>query len=136
MADSATRLRSALLANSGVAAIVGPRVHQSRIPQSINKPYIWINRSGTIDDECLGASLGASPLEEQFDIECWSPSLEESQQMADAVRTALHNTRPGSWQSTTVAAIIVTDQTDDYLPQGGDDETQFYSSLNATISYQ
>lgn len=133
MPDMAERLVAALIANTAVNAIVGKRVHQSHVPEDSSKPYIWLNRRGTEDDDCLSVAVGNDPLVESFDLECWSPVLSQSQSLAAAVQNALHNVY-GSWQSTTVASIFVTDQNDDYLPQGADDEQIFYSALNVEIS--
>jgi hypothetical protein len=117
LADVATRLRTFLLADSAIAAAVGPRVHQAFVPEDTPTPCIYFTRAGTGDELCIG-EIGAAPFRHTFALECIGKDLDESQSIAALVKTRC-NGYYGSFADTTVKGIFVEDQSDDYEPQYG-----------------
>lgn len=117
MADVATRLRTFLLADASIAAVVGPRVHQAFVPEDTPLPCIYFTRAGTRDERALG-EVGAAPFSHTFDVEALASTLADSQSLAGLVRTRI-NGYIGSFADTTVKGIFVEDQADDYEPTYG-----------------
>jgi hypothetical protein len=117
LADVATRLRTFLLADSSIAAAVGPRVHQAFVPEDTPTPCIYFTRAGTSDELCIG-EIGAAPFRHTFSLECIGKDLDESQELAALIKTRC-NGYYGSFADTTVKGIFVEDQSDDYEPQYG-----------------
>lgn len=136
MTDTATRLRDKLLSYETLTNYVGARVYQSSVPANQKQAYVWFTRRSTTEDEIIGPAVGADSLVEYFDVECWSTSLDTSQAIAAAVKGLLNNyyTYSGEFGGVNVASIFVTDQSDDYMPQGATDTRIFYSGLTIEIS--
>lgn len=133
MANLGTNLRSFLLSQTELAAIVGLRIHQDHVPQSkvdtdgYFRPYIWFGRSGVGREECLSPELGAPPDIEFFDLECIAPSMPMADEIADQV-TALDGYK-GEFGEQSIQAIFVEDQSDEYVPRG--QRTDVGSSVRA-----
>lgn len=134
MSDTATRLRNVLLASATVTNLIDRKVFQARAPQKKSHPYVWLNRRGVEDDGCLDSPVGDDAQEEYFDVECWAKELDDAQAIAAAIRGVLHN-KYGTFDDTTVAAVMVNDQDDSYEPQGAADDDLFVAALDVQISY-
>lgn len=133
MPDLAENLRAFLLADAGVAAIVGTRIHQSNVPQDSDLPYLWLRRASRDHDRTLDAVVGEEPESERYDLEAISDDLDEAQDLSLAVKDCLDNYR-GTLGAATVQGCFVEDQNDDYIPRGimGDEPLQF-SALSVQI---
>ena len=132
MSDVPTNLRTFLLADTDVAAIVATRVHQSSVPESVDAPYIWFTRDRSDGPRCLDNGV-ARTTEQQFSVECIAESLSTSQALADAVSDALDGYR-GTFGDSTVKGVFVDDQTDDYIPRGvSSDDGAFVAALQVRI---
>lgn len=118
MADVATRFKAFLEADTSIKNKLGNRVYQDRVSeQSPVRPYLWFSKRLTNYSNCIDDSNGAQPTSVNFDVESISTDLTESQAIAELVRTRCHLYR-GAFDDSTVKAVFVRDQKDDYVPQG------------------
>jgi hypothetical protein len=83
-------LRSILLADAGVAAIVGTRIYRNKLPQNVTYPAIRYQLISTPWGEYRtvdGAAVDyAKP---RFQIDCWATAADGELALADAVFAAL-----------------------------------------------
>lgn len=121
----ATDIRTHLLADPQIVAIVGDRIHEGHVPEfdpevdDLIPAYIWLSKSGSEEDGCLDDGPGIAADRVTFDLDCFAPTKTDADTLADLVRAALHNRhKAGPVAGTTVRAVFVTDQSDDYIPQG------------------
>lgn len=116
MADVATRLRAILLADDDITAKVGQRIHQATIPEKTAPPFIFFKRTGVRFERALGDN-GAAPLSHSFDVECVGLNLDESQELADQIRS--YDGYSGTFGDSTCKGIFVDEQTDEYESEFG-----------------
>ena len=121
MSDTATRLRTHLLNDAGIAAIVGTKVHQAHVPQSAAPPYIWYQRSSTGGPVTLDGGV-ASDFEQFYDVECVSEDLDDMQSLVGLVKSRLHCHR-GTFGDGTIKGAFVEDHSDDYIPRSVSDDS-------------
>lgn len=133
--------RAFCIAQPTVAAFVGSsageaRVHQSRAVRGMDEleyPFAVFFRRGTENEDSLDDEVGQLPFRVYFDIECASNDLDESQDLADALRNVLHMYR-GPLGTGSVQGIFVEDHDDDYQPRmASEDGATFVSSLQVEI---
>jgi hypothetical protein len=127
MADTAENLRTKLLADGTIAGLVGTHIHQGTVPQNdlATFPYIWFARSSRRLDRVLDEAAGAASDEEWFNVECVSDDLDESQDLAQAVRDDIECFR-GTMGTQTVKAVFVEDQDDSYVPRNTAGENELH----------
>lgn len=133
MATVGEDLIAYLVANSGVNNLVGNRVHANRVPETSKYPLIWLARGGKQRDKDLEGQGGIT--RHLFDLECISPQLEQSLDVADAVdSTDCLAGHRGTLGSRRVQGVFVEDQDEEYVPRGNaDDEGLFVAALQVTI---
>lgn len=121
MSDTATRLRTHLLDSTSIAAVVGTSVHQSRVPASVNPPYIWYQRASA---ETIGTLDGGVAVDwaTYFDVECVADDLGDAQSLATLVKARLSNHR-GTFGDGTIKGAFVEDHSDDYIPRSVSDDS-------------
>lgn len=102
---------------AAVTAKVGNRIQQAPNHVKLSLPYVCFRRRGRIEAMTLGSEGGM--VETQFDVECRAGTLDQAEDLADAVHTALNGHR-GTWGSREICGVFVLDQDDDYefLPAG------------------
>ena len=109
-------LRTWLLADASITALVGTRCHQNKVPQNSTSPYIWYGRATTENEDAIDDIAGTIPFVQMFDVECISDDIDEALNLADLLK-AKHLTR-GTIGSGTVQGVFVSDHADDYIPRG------------------
>jgi hypothetical protein len=119
MSDFAENLRAFLIADSGVTALVGARVHQNHAPQKYDRPFVWLRLRGTENLDKLDDAVGAEPFRLFYDLECVSPSVAQAASLASTIKSILHNYR-GAMGSGSVRGAFVQDHDDDYVPRSVD----------------
>ncbi len=120
MADVAENLRAFLMADDAIAAKTAARIGQDSIPQGKPSPYIYFGRTGTESLRCLGETIN-TPFKHTFAVECWGDDLNDSQALADLVRTRCESAAcGGTFGTQTVSNVFCEDQADDYQPTGAD----------------
>lgn len=132
--------RTFCISQPTVAAMIGSdadeaRIHQSRAARGkdLKFPFAIFFRRGTENEDLLDDDVGALPFHVYFDIECASNDLDESQDLADALRAVLHN-YDGPLGGGSVQAIFVEDHDDDYQPRlEAEDGAVHVSSLQVEI---
>lgn len=115
MRDLGKDIKAFLQSQQTVKNIVSG-VHQSSVPPSPTKSYIWFTRSGSQSEDALGDTAGAEPFRQFFDLECISDRLSTAQSLADAV-CDLFPMR-GTFGSASVQGAFVTTQDDSYVFRG------------------
>ena len=124
-------LRTWLLDDAAIAAIVGDRVHQNTVPQDTGEaPYIYYSMS--ITDRTQDPDMNNPspvPYRVQWDIECISRDIDESLNLAELV--GAREQYRGSFGNGYVAGIFITSQNDEYQPRGiSDDDGWHVSTLD------
>jgi hypothetical protein len=116
MSNCASDFRAFLLADSGIAAAVGTRVHVGSVPQPTAAPYIWIGRAGVTHERTLDQSQGEQPFEERWDLEVWGEDLGDVQDLAELIRGL--DCAKGTFGDGSIQLLYVEDHSDDYSPKG------------------
>jgi hypothetical protein len=118
-------LRTFLINDAAIAAIVNDRVSQNKIPQADDLPAIWYRRSTSSDDDLTLEvnQSGETQFSESFDVECIVDvdELDEAEQLASAIKAL--NTSKGTFGTGTMQGVFVSFHDDNYRPTGtqGDD---------------
>lgn len=102
-----------LLADSGVSAVVGTKVHPGAIPQGQSLPAIVYNRISTPRDVALGGPVNVVGI--RFRIDCWHTSYASVKALAAAVRSALNGlafSSPRQLGSEPVDAVYLVEEQD------------------------
>lgn len=114
-------IRTWLLADASIAAVVGTnaatsRIHQNKPPQNESTPYIWYGRATTENEDAIDDPAGTDPFTQIFDVESISDDIDECIDLADLLK-AKHLFR-GTIGNGTVQGVFITDHADDYIPRG------------------
>jgi hypothetical protein len=109
-------LRSFLLAQEALTALVDERIHVNHVPQESTLPYLWVGRTGTTHDRTLDQARGEQPFEEQWDCEAIAGTESEAQALGEAVRGL--DCAKGAFGDGRIQLMTVEDQRDDYVPRG------------------
>ena len=120
MATIAEDLRTFLLVDQDITALVDGRVHQAKMPEQSRYPAVWFARAGRNEPLDLDGTGGLT--QHRFDLECLSTDLAQAEDLADATWSYLHGHR-GTFGTRSVQGVFLSDQDEDYIPRGaaGDD---------------
>ena len=97
-----------LLADAGVAAIVGTKVHPELIPQNGTLPALVYTRMATLREQQLAGPQSMALA--RVRIDCWHTSAAGVWALADAVRSALDVGEKALLGSFTVQQIYLDEQ--------------------------
>lgn len=95
-------LRTFLLADSTITALVGQRVHVDSLPQGSLLPALTFLRVSVEHDHDLGGETGLATA--RFQIDCWASDKEAALALAERVRLRLDGYR-GAMGSITVHSV-------------------------------
>lgn len=113
--DIRPALRAFLLADAGIAAVVGTRVYPIKIPQGVNAASIVYTRvSGRGDYHMAGPSGLAMP---RFQIDAWAPTGDAATALAALIKARIDGFRGvmGSGPAAvTVQGVFLLDEREDY----------------------
>tara|TARA_R100000808_G_C2120425_1_gene131844 strand:- start:782 stop:1201 length:420 start_codon:yes stop_codon:yes gene_type:complete len=109
--------RQFLIDQAGITALVGTRVHQNYLPEQYSGTYIWLARRNIEHLDVIDQAAGPEPFRQLFDLECISETAGEALDLAELVAD-LHSHRGTFGNSSTVQAIFVASQAEDYVPRG------------------
>lgn len=118
-----------------VANIPALKAQQNKLAQGkLEGQRLWYQRRASETPLGLsGTKFGVCM--EDFDFEVIAPDIDQALDTADEIKEALHGFR-GDLEGTSVQAIFVEDQADDYLPNGlDDDEGSHVAALDLRIIY-
>lgn len=133
MASISEELRTKLLADGSVSALVGARCYHANVPQAATLPYIVYGRTAGEEEPQLDGSGGLVNCE--FTIECRAASMDGADDLAELVRAVIDRVS-GTWGSKTVRGAFVKDTDDNYTPwPPGSDEGEYTTAFRATIHY-
>ena len=112
--DIETALMTYLLAQSGITALVGQKIHFMRAPQSTSTPYIIVSK---IDAPRSYTHDGADGLvTARFQLSCFADKYGDAKSVVSAIQTAMNAfSCPGTMGGdggVTVGAIFYDDETD------------------------
>lgn len=127
-------LRSALLMNTTVAALVAERVHPVMAPGKPTLPFIVYRRVGIQRSQALGGPMGLPRLTLEFNI--YGATYDSARQVADAVRACLDG-YGGSLENTTVEQTSLESESDDFVSLAGAELPAVYAvTQNYDVWYQ
>lgn len=134
MADMEKAIKSILVADATVLALVSTRVYPNWVPQGASMPAISFNQvSGIRDYSMDGADGMAQTL---YQIDCWATTYSETRDLADAVRGAL-SAYSGTIAGVTIDVAFLQDENDvpEYSKQS-DVAKRYGKSLDFTIWFR
>lgn len=107
-----TGLRTHLINNAAVAALVGSRVYPMRLPQGFVLPAISYQRiSGPRQYDSVGAT---GRVHSRFQVNCWAETYAGARDLANKVRLALNDHRGVLGDKSNVGSIELVADRDDF----------------------
>jgi len=97
-------VRTFLLAQSAVSALIGTRMYPLRLPQGVTFPALTYQRISGSEDV---THSGAGPARAGMQFDCWGQTQSSVLALASAVRSALSGHRSGMGDSPLVNAFVV-----------------------------
>jgi hypothetical protein len=126
-----------LAGRAAIAAVVGNRVSYNRVPMGYDGPFLWFAQR-TIDraEDVLDEPAGSRPYRVSFDVEAVSLDGDDCTTLASALNE-LSNYRGAFGNSSTVQAIFLSDQSDEYVPRGkaADEELEVVALQLEIVGY-
>lgn len=124
-------IRSLLLANSAVAAIVGTRIYPATSPQGVTSPRIVYERISTMRVHSMAGATGL--VRPRIALDCFGDGYAGSKALGDAVRLALDGYK-GIAGEDRIYGVFLDSQSDVLDTQGaGDVVLAQYVSLEFLI---
>lgn len=105
-------------------------VQQGSSDQVSPDTRIFFYRTGSNRQLFLDAGSGLATI--NYDVECISPDIDTAQNLAEAVKAALHGYR-GEMDDLFVDGCFVEDHSDQYEPKSDADAGDHIASLQVTI---
>jgi len=107
-----TGLRTHLINNAAVSALVGSRVYPMRLPHGFTLPAISYQRiSGPRQYDSIGATGRVHP---RFQVDCWAETYAGVRDLANKVRLALNDHRGPLGGEPNVGSIELSADRDDF----------------------
>lgn len=116
-------LRTALVGDAAVNALVGTRIYPVLAPASALLPYVTWRRSGIEREQTLGSPMGMPRVSVEYSI--YGTTYEEARQLADAMRVVLDG-YGGTSDNTEVKQASLEDESDDFAQLAGADLPPVY----------
>lgn len=111
-------LRSALVGNSAVAALVGSRIYPIIAPATAVLPFITWRRSGIQREQTLSGPMGTPTVTVELNL--YATTYEEVRDIADNVRRCLDG-YAGAANGTTVHNAALSSESDGFETLAGAD---------------
>lgn len=116
-------LRTALVGNTAVTALLGTRIYPVLAPASAAIPFVTWRRSGIDREQTLGGPMGLPRVSVEYSI--YGTTYEEARQVADAMRVVLDG-YGGTLDNTEVKQTSLEDESDDFVQLAGADLPPVY----------
>lgn len=117
-------IRSALVANAGVSAIIGSKVFPVLAPASASLPFLTWRRISVQRQQGLSGPIGMPSV--LLSVDLFAETYEAVRELADAVRLCLDG-----WGGTTnnvrVANVSLTNEADGFVTLAGGDLPPVYT---------
>ena len=117
MSTIGTDIRTWLIADAAITAVVGARVFENKINQgNDDNVCIWFARATTSGEDALDDDSGTKPFRQIFDLEVISKDIADTNTVADLITAKrLHR---GTFGVGKVQGVFIDDHSDDYIPRG------------------
>lgn len=127
-------IKTLLLAQASVTAIVSTRIFVSAAKQGTDPPYIVIDRMR--DEKYKGLDGVQTGKQAEIDIECWARTPESAAALAEVVSDFLDDFQGATGGAETVLASHQLDESDNFdNPTSGGEITEFVALLNFEFMY-
>jgi hypothetical protein len=117
-------LRSALIADAGVNALIGSRIYPLLAPASTSLPFVVWRRSGINREQTLGPPMGVPRVSVEYTI--FATTYYSARNVADAMRRALDG-YGGILDNVEVKQSSLEDESDDLATLEGSETPDAYS---------
>lgn len=109
-------LRSALVANNAVSALIGSRVYPVIAPATAALPFVTWRRVAIRRQQTLGGPSGMPVTSVEYSI--FGTTYEQAREVADAMRSVLDG-YGGTANNTEVKQTSLEQESDDFVTLGG-----------------
>jgi len=109
-------LRSALVANNAVLALIGSRVYPVIAPATASLPFVTWRRVAIRRQQTLGGPSGMPITSVEYSI--FGTTYEQAREVADAMRSVLDG-YGGTANNTEVKQTSLEQESDDFVTLGG-----------------
>ena len=109
-------LRSALVANNAVSALIGSRVYPVIAPATASLPFVTWRRVAIRRQQTLGGPSGMPVTSVEYSI--FGTTYEQARAVADAMRSVLDG-YGGTANNTEVKQTSLEQESDDFVTLGG-----------------
>lgn len=116
-------LRSALVGNTAVTAMVGTRIYPVLAPATAPLPLVTWRRAGIQRSQTLAAPMGVPQVSVEYQI--YAGTYEAARDIADAMRLVLDGYR-GVVDNTTVRQTSLENEVDEFVQLQGSDLPAVY----------
>ena len=116
-------LRTALVGNTSVTAIVSSRIYPVLAPASAALPFVTGRRSAITREQTLGPPMGVPRVSVEYSI--YATTYEQARDTADAMRRVLDG-YGGTADNTEVKQTSLENESDDFVTLAGADMPPVY----------
>ena len=116
-------LRTALVANAAVTALVGSRIYPVLAPASAVLPFVTWRRTAIERSQTLGSPMGTPRVSVEYSI--YATTYEQARDVADAMRVCLDG-YGGTADNTEVKQTSLENESDDFVTLAGADMPPVY----------
>ena len=116
-------LRTALVGNTSVTAIVSSRIYPVLAPASAALPFVTWRRSAITREQTLGPPMGVPRVSVEYSI--YATTYEQARDTADAMRRVLDG-YGGTADNTEVKQTSLENESDDFVTLAGADMPPVY----------
>lgn len=123
-------LRSLIVSDAGVGALVSTRVYWRQAPQSVDADFINLTRVSGQRDYHMASPSGLENSRVQAD--CWASSYSAAKAIARAVANAVSGYK-GTVGGKRLQGVFIDSERDDDFETTGGRETRFRTSLDLIL---
>jgi hypothetical protein len=116
-------LRSALIANPAVSALVASRVYPLLAPKTASLPFITWRRAGISREHTLAGPMGMPNV--TVEVQSFATTYEDVRELADRVRLVLDG-YGGTVNNVEVKNVSLENEADDFVQLAGGDIPPVY----------
>lgn len=116
-------LRSALVSNTSVTAMVSARIYPLLAPKTASLPFITWRRSGISREQSLAGPIGVPTV--SVEMQSFAATYEDVRELADRVRLVLDG-YGGTVNNVEVKNVSLENESDDFVQLAGGDLPPVY----------
>lgn len=127
-------LRTALVGNAAVTALIGSRIYPVMAPATASLPLVTWRRAGISRSHTLAAPMGVPQVTVEYQI--YAATYETARDIADAMRLVLDG-YGGTVDNTTIRQTSLENEVDEFVQlQGSDLPAVYQISQNYDVWWQ